>query len=112
MIFQNLYQLNYFGKSGNANPAKMADWSAITVEKDEMSQSGVWSPEDGSCSFPSTHEVDIFYQKIGTVEDPQYLMFKISHGQLKRNKWTYTHSNRDRKQNFQAQVQVLFFEVE
>ena len=27
MIFQNLYQLDWFGKSGNANPHFSQDWS-------------------------------------------------------------------------------------
>ena len=83
MIFQNLYQLKYFGKSGNSNPAYLNDWEQISIYKDEMSQAGVFSDETGACQFPSTHSVDIFYQKIGTVSDPQYLMMQMQHGQVK-----------------------------
>jgi hypothetical protein len=31
MLFQNLYQLKYFGKSGNSNPAYLTDWEKITI---------------------------------------------------------------------------------
>lgn len=80
MVFQNLYQLKHFGRSGNANPAYPSDWGKIQLSKDEMSQSSEWSASQGSCYFPSTHEVDIFYQQVGLVNSPQYLMFQINHG--------------------------------
>jgi hypothetical protein len=61
----------------------MADWSKITLNNDQMTQPGTFNPDEGSCDFPSAHVVEIFYQKIGTKESPQYIMNKIQHGQVK-----------------------------
>ena len=87
LIFQNFWDMEQFGVSGNANPAFTNDWSNV---KDEANNYDIKKEEQfygikGECEFPSTHEVQIYYQQIGTVQNPQYLMMYIKHEQV-RNK--------------------------
>ena len=66
LIFQNLYQDAWFGVSGNSNPHFSQDWKQITTSpNDEIGGSGSWTNQ-GVCSFPSTHKIQVFYQKINT----------------------------------------------
>lgn len=63
--------MDKFGKSGNANPAYASDWDTVKLEgNNELEQDETFNSLQGECMFPSTHEVTIFYQKIGTVEEP------------------------------------------
>ena len=35
MIFQNLYQLDWFGTSGNANPHFSQDWKQVKIDPND-----------------------------------------------------------------------------
>ena len=63
------------------------------------------------CNFPSTRVVEIFYQKIETKEDPQFIITRMQHYQEKSPyRWEFTNSNDEAKQKFQVSVTVNFYE--
>lgn len=74
MIFNNLYAFNAIGRFGNANPNFVKDWVTMT-ELDSSSNPSV-TFEEGTCKFPSTAFVRLFFQKIGEATDPQITIVK------------------------------------
>ena len=95
MIFQNLFQLEVVGSSGNANPHFSKDWVTIEIDTDkdrftEPGAKGGAGATQGECSFPSVRVIEVFYRKINTEADPQYIITKMQHYQPKTNKWTFT----------------------
>lgn len=82
MLLQNIYEMKWFGKSANANPHFEADWSEVEVsEKDKFDDKGTWD-EDGTCKFPNMHVLEVYYQKVNTKEDPQYLILSVEKSSL------------------------------
>ena len=74
------------GRSGNAKPEFFSDWAeiealeAITVTK-------AW--EVDTCKFPSVRVVEVYYQKINTADDPQYIItdMKLIAPKNSNNNW-------------------------
>lgn len=64
--------MEMFGISGNANPAQTFDWTKVEYERDnsDIDRDEEFNDDKGDCFFPSTHEVSIYYQRIGTIENP------------------------------------------
>jgi hypothetical protein len=60
------------GKFGNSNPHFIEDWVAVEVEEgsDKTSSESEAIQNAGTCNFPSTYHVQIFYQKINTMKNP------------------------------------------
>lgn len=79
MILQNLYKLKNFGKSGNADPHYTNDWEEVELGTDNFYNKGIWNDPSGTCELPSLHVIEVFYQKINTLEDPQYTILSIKH---------------------------------
>lgn len=70
--------MEWFGISGNANPNFLNDWAEVTTTtNDKFGDNGNWI--DGNCELPVLHVIDVIYQKINTVEDPQYMLLSIQH---------------------------------
>jgi hypothetical protein len=77
MLLQQLYEMKWFGRSANANPHFENDWRQVGIsEKDKFDDKGTWD-EDGTCKFPNLHIIEVYYQKINTNKDPQYLILSI-----------------------------------
>ena len=70
MLFQNLYGLKKMGKFGESDPHFLKDW--IDVEVLKASNKATWTPGRNRCQFPSTATIDIFYERFGHEDDPQF----------------------------------------
>ena len=68
MLFQNIQLLNYVGRFGNSNPHFISDWVKATVDisKDKSDITVDWDNNTGSCGFPSSYFLQVFYSKINT----------------------------------------------
>lgn len=78
MLFKNIETLEYVGKFGNANPHYISDW--VQSEKTgDSANSDPFVPRTGTCNFPSTMIVQVFYSKINTVNNPQYQILKVQY---------------------------------
>ena len=77
MIFQNLYNLKKIGKYGNSDPHFVDDWITVSQNK-KVNLNPTIDEGDGSCSFPSKGQISIFYQKIGRVDNPQFVIVKAN----------------------------------
>ena len=68
-----MYNLKFIGKYGNSNPHFTEDW----IEVDQKATPGMTGNMEGQvCQFPSGAHVNIFYQKIGLISDPQNIIMK------------------------------------
>lgn len=77
VIKQNLYDLQYFGKSANAKPGHRGDWDRVTVEDQDKFDQGEWNKQLQECNLPSLHVVEVYYQKVNTDEDPKFVILAI-----------------------------------
>ena len=83
MLFQNMLQLELVGTSGNADPHYAKDWSDIIIDTSldrfEDSTDGQSDSFEGKdyCTFPSVRVMEVFYERINTKEDPQYLIKRM-----------------------------------
>lgn len=78
MLFQNMYLMQLIGRYGSSDPHFLDDWIRLYVDtnKDKYEEVGSWNAVEGSCYFASVHVVEIFYKKLGTVTNPQYVIMK------------------------------------
>jgi hypothetical protein len=68
------------GVSGNADQHYDKDWLNVEIEA-SLDRFGeiASSPEKESCKFPSVRVVEVFYKRINTDKEPQYLIMKLQH---------------------------------
>lgn len=78
-MIQNLYQLNWFGKSGNSNPHFKNDWEKIVIDENDKFSEGEWNGQLKMCELPSLHIIEVYYQKINTKDEPQFTILSIKH---------------------------------
>ena len=80
MLYQNLFLLDKVGISGNADQHYINDWIDVEVVDDEdlFKQSSELS-DDHTCELPSVRVVEIFYKRINTDKEPQYIIMKMQH---------------------------------
>ena len=102
MIFQNFQQLKYVGRFGNSNPHFLSDWvqSTIDASKDKSDITADWDNNTGSCNFPSSYFLQVFYSKINTRSDPQYQIIKVQHYADTMNAWVFKKPDPTQKQDF------------
>ena len=114
MIFQNLLSLDVVGSSGNANPHFSKDWENISIDDEDKFPKAraidAQDAENDACDFPGVRVVRIFYQKINTESNPQYIITKMQHYQDKSNKWKFMNPDKTKKQKFSPMVTVNFYE--
>ena len=82
MLFQNLFLLDKVGKTGNADQHYIKDWLQIEIDTNKDifgTQKAELSTDQDSCEFPSTRVVEIFYKRINTDKEPQYVIMKMQH---------------------------------
>ena len=73
MLFQNLQQLDLVGRFGNSDPHLIKDWIEVIFDKERAAgETHIWDSASGTCTFPSTYQLKIFYSKINTNINPQY----------------------------------------
>ena len=116
MIFQNLFQIEVVGSSGNANPHFKKDWVDIESDAQKFGEAEFDrqnTSADVECKFPSARIIEVYYQKINTESEPQYIITQMKQKQEEVT-WTFTNSKdpkENRSQKFQAMVAVNFYEV-
>jgi len=79
VLFQNLFNLEKFGISGNAAPEFAKDWGTVTTRTSDDPFEMAANESGDTCSFPSTRIVEVYYSKINTNEEPQYTIKQIEH---------------------------------
>ena len=106
--------MKYVGRFGNANPHYISDWveAILDTSKDKSDITVEWDNSTGTCSFPSSYFVQVFFTKINTRGDPQYQIVRVSHYADTLNPWTYKKPNPSLRQDFQAIVSLQFYEVD
>ena len=82
MINQNLLRLKLVGRSGNADPHYLRDWVNIEIDSEDTFGLSTDGSSDNFrdkdyCTFPSVRIVEIFYEKINTKSNPQFLVKKM-----------------------------------
>ncbi|TNV81556.1 hypothetical protein FGO68_gene15939 [Halteria grandinella] len=115
MLFQNLQQLDVIGRFGNADPHLIKDWTEAIFDSDKAAgETFIWDNAAGTCTFPSSYVLKIFYSKINTKRNPQYQIIRVQHQaeQYVGNAWTFKKSNFTTKQDFSAILSVQFYETE
>jgi len=97
------------GRSGNAKPHFFSDWAEIEALE---AVTGTW--DDDVCQFPSVRVVEVYYQKINTASDPQYIItdMKLIAPKNSNNNWKFTRPNKNSKQKFTPLVTINFYEDE
>ena len=107
------------GISGNADQHFSSDWIDVEVVDDEdlFNQKPELSSDGDSCEFPSVRVVEIFYKRINTDKDPQYIIMKMQHYSPEVVQWKYTQPTKPgeastKKQTFQASVIVNSFIID
>lgn len=89
------------GRYANSNPNYPQDWLDITRESgSEFDNSGEFNMFTGTCSLPSVHHIEVFYQKINTADNPLYTVAGMRHSVSSDNNWTFTNGDRTKKQRF------------
>ena len=85
MIYQNLFQLEKFGTSGDSTPEFERDWAEVKVPiQDDQFELAANEGADDVCNLPSIRIIEVFYSKINTFEDPQYTIEKVQHYSVKK----------------------------
>ena len=87
------------GKSGNADQHYSQDWLDVEIEEnlDRFNEAASSSIDKDSCSFPSVRVVEIFYKRINTEKEPQYIIMKMQHYSRQDVQWKYTQPDRTQK---------------
>ena len=69
------------GISGNADPHYLKDWLDIEIpsNEDTFNEESTLSVNSDTCILPSVRVVEIFYKRINTKKDPQYIVMKMQH---------------------------------
>ena len=70
MLFQNLYGLKRMGKFGDSDPHLLKDWIEVKMQK--PTNQAVFDSSKNSCKFPNTATIDIFHERFGHEDDPQF----------------------------------------
>lgn len=71
VLLQNIYNMKWFGKSANADPHYPSDWAEVEIDgSDKFGDQGTWSDQNKQCELPSLHVIEVYYQKVNTLEDP------------------------------------------
>jgi len=73
MIFQNMNLLKYIGKFGSSNVNFFSDWVEVESQVDNTESSF----DAGTCTFPSSLQLKVFYSKIGTADQAQFSIIKV-----------------------------------
>lgn len=118
-LIQNMYNLDYIGKYGNSNPHLKSDWVEVT-----KSHKAVVKPQSGDKSFGKAklHDekctlengfptLNIYYKKIGRVEDPQRIILSAEVRYDRKNEWKYVQPDPAMKQRFYLGAAVEFHEA-
>ena len=80
--------LDLVGKYGNSSVHRIDDW--IEVERDDTTLSdGTWKKGFRRCTFPAKAQINVFYHKIGSVNDPQHKILKVELTFDKQAEWVY-----------------------
>ena len=80
VLLQNIYSMEWFGISANSNQHYPKDWQEIKiVSTDKFGDQGAWADASQTCDLPALHIIEVYYQKINTLEDPQYILVEIQH---------------------------------
>lgn len=68
------------GKSGNSDPHYTRDWLDVEIpsnNEDTFTEASTLGPQERSCTFPSVRVVEIFFKRINTKSEPQYIVLKM-----------------------------------
>ena len=81
MLFQNLFLMDKVGISGNADVHYAKDWIDVEVptNEDTFNEASELGVSSDTCELPSTRVVEIFYKRVNTKRDPQYVIVKMQH---------------------------------
>ena len=67
------------GKSGNADQHYVSDWIDVESSTEDITSS--FNADNMQCDLPSVRVVEIFYKRINTEKEPQYLIMKMRYSQ-------------------------------
>ena len=73
-----MYDLDKVGVAGSANPHFGLDWIDVEIDTNEENFDQTNSFENGQCSFPSVHVVNLYFQKIGEVQETQHIIKQMT----------------------------------
>ena len=93
MLFQNLFLMEKVGISGNADQHYSRDWLDIEIESnlDRFGEGqSTLSEDDRWCELPSVRYIEIFYKRINTEQEPQYIIMKMQHYSRVNDQWKYS----------------------
>ena len=78
-IFQNLKQLQAFGKFGNADIFFPTDWQLVTSDKASMDSLGKteWIERNQTCAIYNSVQIKVVYDDAGFKEFPQRYIIDI-----------------------------------
>ena len=88
------------GISGNADPHYTLDWLDVEIPKeDTFSVQSSIIPSEDTCRLPSVRVVEIFYKRINTKREPQYVVMKMQHYSPARqeSQWKFTQPDATKK---------------
>jgi hypothetical protein len=76
-----MFLMNKVGISGNADPQFIKDWLNVEVNesKDTFNDDADLVSDDTICQFPSVRVIEIFYKRVNTRKEPQYVIAKMQH---------------------------------
>ena len=69
----------YIGKFGNSNPNYVQDWVKFDPAADSSKMKGPgkkWYSDQGKCEFPTSYQIHVYYQKIGSLDNFQNIIVK------------------------------------
>mmetsp|Transcript_4206 Transcript_4206/g.3090 ORF Transcript_4206/g.3090 Transcript_4206/m.3090 type:complete len:80 (-) Transcript_4206:278-517(-) len=72
MLFKNIENMEYIGMFGNSNPHFLSDWIQVTQDSSEKFTSDRENEVEGTCTIPNVMSLQIFYAKLGELDNPQY----------------------------------------
>ena len=69
------------GMSGNSDQHYSEDWLSVELDEvlDRFSEGSNPKADQVTCDFPSVRVVEVFYKRINTEKDPQYIIMKMQH---------------------------------
>mmetsp|Transcript_13363 Transcript_13363/g.18251 ORF Transcript_13363/g.18251 Transcript_13363/m.18251 type:complete len:82 (-) Transcript_13363:336-581(-) len=73
--------MNKVGVSGNSDPHYTKDWLDVEVpaNEDTFVEPSTLGVKSDTCILPSTRVVEIFYKRVNTEKEPQYIVMKMQH---------------------------------
>jgi len=69
------------GVSGNAEPHYSQDWLKVEIPEndDTFAEASTLSSNQDTCELPSIRVVEVFYKRVNTQREPQYVVVKMQH---------------------------------